>query len=90
MCRGNCQPNLCLQAVAEVERRFPAGVPSLEPEADMGVREPGLRKAARRVEAMEVLLEEHPLAAAPDLAERLRALQRKQVSMHWRDACASF
>ena len=37
----------CVQAVAEVQRRYPEGIPLLSPEEDMSVKDPAFRKAQR-------------------------------------------
>ena len=37
----------CMQAVAEVQRRYPEGVPLLSPEEDMSVKDSAFRKAQR-------------------------------------------
>ena len=36
-----------MQAVAEVQRRYPEGVPLLSPEEDMSVKDSAFRKAQR-------------------------------------------
>ena len=41
------QQSVLLQAVAEVQRRYPEGVPLLSPEEDMSVKESAFRKAQR-------------------------------------------
>ena len=63
-------------SLGEVLRRFPAGVPLLEPEADMKVEGPEFRKLERRIEALETAVASHPLAASPDLPALLAALTR--------------
>ena len=37
----------CMQAVAEVQRRYPEGVPLLSPEEDMSIKDSAFRKAQR-------------------------------------------
>lgn len=44
---------------------------------NLQVKDSAVRKAQSRLEDVEALLAEHPLAAAPDLRERLAELQRK-------------
>ena len=65
--------------LAEVERRFPNGIPLLDPEEDMSITDPALLKALRRAESTTSLLQKHPLATSPDLVQRLLQLQEKQV-----------
>jgi hypothetical protein len=60
--------------LAEVLRRFPAGVPLLDAEEDMKVEGPAYRKLARRLEALDDALTAHPLAASPRLPAALGAL----------------
>eukprot|EP00887_Chlorella_sp_A99_P001342 scaffold14.g1342.t1 len=66
-------------ALAEVEKRFPNGLPLLDPEEDMRIRDAGFKKVQRKAESIEGLLAKHELAAATDLARRLEALQLKQA-----------
>ena len=63
-------------SLAEVLRRFPAGVPLLEPEADMKVEGTEFRKLERRIEALEAAVKAHPLASSPDLPTLLSGLTR--------------
>ncbi|CAL8466224.1 g5760 [Coccomyxa elongata] len=69
---------LALKAVGEVERRYPKGLPLLSAEEDMSVDDPAYRKAERKLESVEGLLNSHPLAGALDLDDRLAAWDRKQ------------
>ncbi|KAL4426270.1 hypothetical protein ABPG77_009885, partial [Micractinium sp. CCAP 211/92] len=68
----------CCRSLQEVERRFPKGVPLLDPEEDMKIEDESLRKLQRKAESIEGLLAKHPLATAPDLQTRLQALLQKQ------------
>ena len=68
-----------LQAVSEVARRFCKGLPLLDAEVDMKVDDSAHRKAQRRAEALEGLLERHPLHKHPKLPGRLQQLAEKQV-----------
>lgn len=69
----------CARSLQEVERRFPKGVPQLDPEDDMKIEDESLRKLQRKAEGIEGLLAKHPLAGAPDLQARLQALLQKQA-----------
>lgn len=42
-----------VQAVAEVQRRYPEGIPLLSPEEDMSVKDSAFRKAQRSVQCTE-------------------------------------
>ena len=68
-----------LQAVSEVARRFPKGLPLLDAEVDMKVDDSAHRKAQRRAEALEGMLERHLLHKHPELPGRLQQLAEKQV-----------
>ncbi|XP_024395394.1 DExH-box ATP-dependent RNA helicase DExH9 [Physcomitrium patens] len=69
----------CLRTVIEVLRRFPEGPQLLDPEDDMEVKNDSYKKAVRRAEAVEALLEKHALADSPTLEPRLRALGQKEA-----------
>ncbi|KAG0569232.1 hypothetical protein KC19_6G075600 [Ceratodon purpureus] len=69
----------CLRTVMEVLRRFPEGPQLLDPEDDMEVKDSSYKKAVRRAEAVEALLEKHALADSPTLEPRLRTLEHKEA-----------
>ncbi|KAI7836432.1 hypothetical protein COHA_009701 [Chlorella ohadii] len=69
----------CAKTLQEVERRFPKGLPLLDPEEDMKIEDEALRKLQRKLESLEGLLRQHPLARAADLRPRLEALLQKQA-----------
>ena len=52
-------------AVAEVMRRFPEGVPPLDPVEDMGIKSNALKETVRKMEALEGRLYKHPLHTSP-------------------------
>ena len=49
------------KSIAEVMKRFPDGIPLLNPEEDMKVEGSNFRKLVRRIEALEGMLAKHPL-----------------------------
>ncbi|EFN51100.1 hypothetical protein CHLNCDRAFT_141429 [Chlorella variabilis] len=69
----------CAKSLAEVERRFPKGLPQLDPAEDMRIEDEGLRKLLRKAESVEGLLAKHPLAASPSLQQQLDTLLQKQA-----------
>ncbi|KAI3427412.1 hypothetical protein D9Q98_010327 [Chlorella vulgaris] len=69
----------CCKTLGEVERRFPKGLPQLDPVEDMRIEDEGLRKLLRKAEGVEGLLSKHPLARSPTLAHRLDVLLQKQA-----------
>ena len=77
-----------LQAVSEVARRFSKGLPLLDAEVDMKVDDSAYRKAQRRAEALEGMLERHPLHKHPELPGRLQQLAEKRVG--WHSACTAW
>ncbi|KAL2622125.1 hypothetical protein R1flu_002330 [Riccia fluitans] len=67
----------CKKTVREVLRRFPKGLQLLDPEDDMQVDNKEYKKAVRRLEAVEKMITDHPVASSPSLSSRLKILQRK-------------
>ena len=64
-------------SLAEVLRRFPAGVPMLDAEEDIKVEGSAFRKLVRRLESVEDALSSHPLANEDTLPAALGALARR-------------
>ncbi|XP_078318641.1 exosome RNA helicase MTR4-like isoform X2 [Crassostrea virginica] len=50
-----------LKSIQEVEKRFPDGIPLLDPIEDMGIKEKGLKEVVRKIEAFEHRMYSHPL-----------------------------
>lgn len=67
----------CLQ---EVQKRFPDGVPLLDPIDDMGIKDPALKKVIQKVEAFEHRMYSHPLHSDPNL-ESLYSLCEKKAQV---------
>jgi len=42
-----------LKSIQEVEKRFPAGLPLLDPIKDMGIKDPQLKDIVQKIEAFE-------------------------------------
>eukprot|EP00884_Botryococcus_braunii_P015661 jgi/Botrbrau1/2779/Bobra.0164s0056.1 len=68
---------LALKTLDEVLQRFPDGVPVLDAEQDMRIKDDAFRKTQRKLEKLEGLLEKHPLLRSPNLPERITMLRRK-------------
>jgi len=49
------------KSIQEVRKRFPDGVPSLDPIEDMNIKDDSLKKVVRKIEALENRLYTHPL-----------------------------
>ncbi|XP_051540078.1 exosome RNA helicase MTR4 [Myxocyprinus asiaticus] len=56
-----------LKSIQEVQKRFPDGIPLLDPIDDMGIKDPGLKKVVQKVEAFEHRMYTHPLHSDPNL-----------------------
>ncbi|KAI5065335.1 hypothetical protein GOP47_0020030 [Adiantum capillus-veneris] len=66
-----------LSKVCEILRRFPEGLPMLDPEDDMQVDSSSYKKAVRRLEGIESLIENHTIASSSTLEDRLRSYHKK-------------
>lgn len=62
----------------EVQKRFPDGIPLLDPVDDMGIKDPALKKIIQKVEAFEHRMYSHPLHSDPNL-ESVYALCEKKA-----------
>uniref|UniRef100_A0A2K6LEN3 Exosome RNA helicase MTR4 n=1 Tax=Rhinopithecus bieti TaxID=61621 RepID=A0A2K6LEN3_RHIBE len=56
-----------LKSIQEVQKRFPDGIPLLDPIDDMGIQDQGLKKVIQKVEAFEHRMYSHPLHNDPNL-----------------------
>ena len=66
------------KSIAEVMKRFPDGIPLLNPEEDMKVEGSNFRKLVRRIEALEGMLAKHPLVGSEKLPAQLEAFAKKR------------
>ncbi|XP_061115503.1 exosome RNA helicase MTR4 [Conger conger] len=66
-----------LKSIQEVQKRFPDGVPVLDPIDDMGIKDPGLKKVIQKVEAFEHRMYSHPLHNDPNLESVYNLCERK-------------
>lgn len=55
----------------ELHRRFPAKIPTLDPVADMKIKDDSFLKLLRKLETLEDRLNSHPLHGSDDLKEQL-------------------
>ncbi|OAX84609.1 hypothetical protein ACJ72_01005 [Emergomyces africanus] len=55
--------------IAEVQRRFPDGIPVLDPIEDMGITDDSFKKLLRKIEVLESRLISNPLHNSPRLPE---------------------
>ncbi|KAK2521145.1 Skiv2l2 [Columba guinea] len=71
-----------LKSIQEVQKRFPDGVPLLDPIDDMGIKDQGLKKVIQKVEAFEHRMYSHPLHNDPNLETVYKLCERKaQIAM---------
>lgn len=78
---------LMLKSIQEVQKRFPDGVPLLDPIDDMGIKDPALKKVIQKVEAFEHRMYTHPLHSDPNLESVYSLCERKaQIAAEVRTA----
>ncbi|KAM4634304.1 exosome RNA helicase MTR4 [Polymixia lowei] len=70
---------LMLKSIQEVQKRFPDGVPLLDPVDDMGIKDPALKKVIQRVEAFEHRMYTHPLHSDPCLEAVYSLCEKKAL-----------
>ncbi|XP_060916754.1 exosome RNA helicase MTR4 [Labrus mixtus] len=70
---------LMLKSIQEVQKRFPDGVPLLDPIDDMGIKDPGLKKVIQKVEAFEHRMYSHPLHSDPNLESVYSLCEKKAL-----------
>uniref|UniRef100_A0A8C6MXI7 Exosome RNA helicase MTR4 n=1 Tax=Mus spicilegus TaxID=10103 RepID=A0A8C6MXI7_MUSSI len=76
-----------LKSIQEVQRRFPDGVPLLDPIDDMGIQDQGLKKVIQKVEAFEHRMYSHPLHNDPNLETVYTLCERKaQIALDIKSA----
>ncbi|XP_069735881.1 exosome RNA helicase MTR4 [Phaenicophaeus curvirostris] len=66
-----------LKSIQEVQKRFPDGVPLLDPIDDMGIKDQGLKKVIQKVEAFEHRMYSHPLHNDPNLETVYKLCEKK-------------
>jgi len=65
------------KSLQEVEKRFPDGLPLLDPIEDMGIKDKGLLEAIRKTQAFEQRLYSHPLHKDPRLPDLYEQFEKK-------------
>lgn len=56
------------KTLCEVEKRFPDGVPLLDPFEDMGIKDPAFKVLVEKIEKLELTMRSHALHKSPKLA----------------------
>ncbi|XP_023235341.1 superkiller viralicidic activity 2-like 2 [Centruroides sculpturatus] len=69
-----------LKSIQEIHKRFPDGVPLLDPIEDMKIKESGFKDVVRKIEAFEQRLYSHPIHNDPQL-ENLYSSYIKKVQI---------
>lgn len=62
-----------------MQKRFPDGVPLLDPVDDMGIKDPALKKVIQKVEAFEHRMYSHPLHSDPNLESVYSLCEKKAL-----------
>ncbi|XP_018121606.2 exosome RNA helicase MTR4 isoform X3 [Xenopus laevis] len=76
-----------LKSIQEVQKRFPDGVPLLDPIDDMGIKDPGLKKVVQKTEAFEHRMYSHSLNNDPNLESLYKLCEKKaQIAVDIRAA----
>lgn len=70
-----------LLAVQELGKRFPQGLPKLNPVKDMGIEEPELVELVNQIETIEKQMMSHPLYKSQD-ENQIKCFQRKAEVNH--------
>lgn len=68
------------KSIQEVSKRFPRGVPLLDPVEDMGIKDGSLRDVVKKIEAFENRMYAHPLHTSTEL-ERLYIEYEKKMQI---------
>ncbi len=58
--RLHTNAHTCMHAGQDVARKYPDGLPRLDPVEDMGIEEPALLEAASKLEGLEAQLASNP------------------------------
>ncbi|KAG7237015.1 hypothetical protein INR49_032900, partial [Caranx melampygus] len=74
---------LMLKSIQEVQKRFPDGVPLLDPIDDMGIKDPALKKVIQKVEAFEHRMYSHPCTVTPTWSLCILCARRKLCVCLW-------
>ncbi|KAG0244204.1 ATP-dependent RNA helicase mtr4 [Actinomortierella wolfii] len=68
------------KSVQELQRRFPDGVPLLDPVENMGIKDDEFKSVIRKIEVLEDVMKKHPLSKDPQLDE-VYARYREKVAV---------
>ncbi|PFX30767.1 Superkiller viralicidic activity 2-like 2 [Stylophora pistillata] len=65
------------KSIKEVQRRFPDGLPMLDPIEDMGIKDDGLKSVIRKIESLEHRMYTHPMHKDPSLKSLYSLCEKK-------------
>jgi len=65
------------KTIEEVKRRFPDGIPHLDPIKNMGIKDESFKSLVKKIEVMESRLTANPLFTSPDLERIYNQYQAK-------------
>ncbi|XP_013779377.1 superkiller viralicidic activity 2-like 2 [Limulus polyphemus] len=68
-----------LKSIQEVHKRFPKGVPLLDPIEDMGIKEKGFKDIVRKIEAFEHRLYNHSLYGDREIEDLYKMFDKKMA-----------
>ncbi|KAJ3342487.1 ATP-dependent RNA helicase mtr4 [Gonapodya sp. JEL0774] len=66
------------KTIREVEKRFPSGLPILDPIADMGIKDDKFKKLLKKIEVLQAKLQSHSLSSDPRLTDLLSLFEQKR------------
>jgi len=69
--------NSILKSIMEVKKRFPEGIPQLDPIENMGIKDEGFKKLVRKIEVLESKLLSNPLHNSPELSKLYDSYAKK-------------
>uniref|UniRef100_A0A1Z5KUJ9 Superkiller viralicidic activity 2-like 2 n=1 Tax=Ornithodoros moubata TaxID=6938 RepID=A0A1Z5KUJ9_ORNMO len=69
------------KSIQEVEKRFPKGIPLIDPVEDMGIKDSSLKDVVKKIEAFESRMYAHPLHKSPDLEALYSRYEKKMEIM---------
>ncbi|KAG2185026.1 hypothetical protein INT43_000939 [Umbelopsis isabellina] len=69
--------NNIFKSIMEVKKRFPEGIPQLDPIENMGIKDEGFKKLVRKIEVLESKLLSNPLHNSPELSKLYDSYAKK-------------
>jgi len=79
---GSDEKRKCREQLREIQKRFPEGLPLMDPIEDMHIIDSKLNEIVRKIEAYEKRLFTHPLHGKPETEKLLVQVEKKQKVLH--------